>query len=57
MSDEAWAVPLAPLIAGLSEPDRERVLRDVTDRISAFRTGDVFRIPAQAQLAWGRVFS
>jgi SAM-dependent methyltransferase len=60
---EFWAMltdmagPLAPLIAGLDTRDRERVLGEVTDRISEFRTGDVFRIPAQAQLGWGRAFT
>jgi SAM-dependent methyltransferase len=55
---EYWAMltdmagPLAPLIAGLAAPERERVLRDVTDGIARFRVADVLRIPAQAQLAW-----
>jgi SAM-dependent methyltransferase len=59
---EFWAMltdmagPLAPLIVGLDAEDRERVLQDVTEGISGFRTGDVFRIPAQAQLAWGAFF-
>jgi ubiquinone/menaquinone biosynthesis C-methylase UbiE len=48
------AGPLAPLIAGLDPEDRDRVLRRVTEEIAPFRTGDVFRIPAHAQLAWGR---
>ena len=56
---EFWAMlsdmagPLAPLLAGLGEPERAHVLREVTDGITRFRTGDVIRIPAQAQLAWG----
>jgi ubiquinone/menaquinone biosynthesis C-methylase UbiE len=60
---EFWAMltdmagPLAPMIAGLDTDDRERVLREVTEGIGRFRTGDVFRIPAQAQLAWGRILS
>jgi len=57
---EFWAMltdmagPLAPMIAGLDADDRDRVLHEVTDEIGRFRTGDVFRIPAQAQLAWAR---
>ena len=57
---EFWAMltdmagPLAPLIAGLAPVERERVLRDVSEAIGRFRSGDVLRIPAQAQLAWGR---
>ena len=49
------AGPLAPLIAGLAASERDRVLREVTDGIAPFRVGDVFRIPAQAQLAWAVV--
>jgi ubiquinone/menaquinone biosynthesis C-methylase UbiE len=49
------AGPLAPLLAGLGEPERGRVLREVSDGITRFRMGDVIRIPAQAQLAWGVV--
>jgi hypothetical protein len=30
------------------------VKREVTEGIARFRAGDVYRIPAQAQLAWGR---
>jgi enediyne biosynthesis protein CalE5 len=57
---EFWAMltdmagPLAPLIAGLAPAQRERVLQDVSGAIVRFRSGDVLRIPAQAQLAWGR---
>jgi len=56
---EFWAVltdmagPLAGLLAGLAGEERARVLAEVTDRIAVFRSGDVFRVPAQAQLAWG----
>src|SRR5581483_1971822 len=56
---EFWAMltdmagPLAPMIAGLQAPDRQQVLDEVADAIARFRAGDVFRIPAQAQLAWG----
>jgi SAM-dependent methyltransferase len=60
---EFWAMltdmagPLAPMIAALDADARTRVLREVTDGIARFRVGDVFRIPAQAQLAWGRHLS
>ncbi|HZP42211.1 MAG TPA: methyltransferase domain-containing protein [Candidatus Binatia bacterium] len=47
--------PLAPLLAKLSAEERARVARDVADGIARYRVGDVYRIPAQAQLAWGRV--
>lgn len=56
---EFWAMltdmagPLAPLLAGLAADERARVLRGVAEGIAPFRTGDVFRVPAQAQLAWG----
>jgi len=49
------AGPLAPMIAGLDAGGRARVLRDVTDGIERFRVGDVLRIPARAQLAWGHL--
>ena len=51
------AGPLAPMIVGLDTADRSTVLHEVTEAIGRFRVGDVFRIPAQAQLAWGRVAS
>jgi ubiquinone/menaquinone biosynthesis C-methylase UbiE len=57
-ADEFWAMlsdmegPLAPVIAGLDADASTRVLREVTKGIAPFRTGDVLRIPAQAQLAW-----
>lgn len=57
---EYWAMladtagPLAPLLAGLAPAERARVEREVADAVVRFRTGDVLRIPAQAQLAWGR---
>ncbi len=60
---EFWAMltdmagPLAPLLAGLDRSDRDRVLGEVGDAIGRFRIGDVLRIPAQAQLAWGRTAS
>jgi ubiquinone/menaquinone biosynthesis C-methylase UbiE len=58
---EFWAMlgdmagPLAPLLAGLGLAERERVARAVAEGLAPFRAGDVYRIPAQAQLAWGRV--
>jgi SAM-dependent methyltransferase len=45
--------PLAPVLAGLAESERATVLRAVSEGIERFRVGDVYRIPAQAQLAWG----
>jgi len=57
---EFWAMltdmagPVAPLLAGLAPPERDRVLAEVTEAIAHFRTGDVYRIPARAQLAWGK---
>jgi ubiquinone/menaquinone biosynthesis C-methylase UbiE len=57
---EFWAMlgdmagPLAPLLAGLGSAERERVARAVAADLAPFRTGDVYRVPAQAQLAWGR---
>jgi len=58
--DELWAVlaavdtPLAPLLAALDPAARQRVGRAVAEGLAAHRTGDVYRVPAQAQLAWGR---
>jgi len=48
------AGPLASLLAELSTAERAQVKREVTEGIAKFRAGDVYRIPAQAQLAWGR---
>jgi len=59
-ADEFWAMtgdtagPLASLFAGLSATERAQVKREVTEGIARFCAGDVYRIPAQAQLAWGR---
>ena len=47
------AGPLAPLLAALSPDERAQVARAVEAGIAGFRVGDVYRIPAQAQLAWG----
>ncbi len=52
MTDTAG--PLAPLIEGLAPAEREAVAADVAGRLERYRAGDVLRIPAQAQLAWGR---
>jgi len=58
---EYWAMltemggPLAPLVARLGEGDRAKVVAAVTAALAPFRAGDVYRIPAQAQLAWGVV--
>ncbi len=49
------AGPLAPLVAGLSAEERARAAADVAAGLERFRSGDVLRVPAQAQLAWGRV--
>jgi enediyne biosynthesis protein CalE5 len=46
--------PLAPLIVGLTPVEREGVAADVAGGLERYRAGDVLRIPAQAQLAWGR---
>jgi ubiquinone/menaquinone biosynthesis C-methylase UbiE len=46
--------PFAPLLTTLAAPEREQVARSVADGLAADRTGDVLRIPAQTQLAWGR---
>ena len=48
------AGPLASFLAELSGAERAQVKREVTEGIARFRAGDVYRIPAQAQLAWGR---
>jgi enediyne biosynthesis protein CalE5 len=50
------AGPLAPLVAGLDAGERARLLGEVTEALARFRTGDVYRIPAQAQLAWASTF-
>jgi SAM-dependent methyltransferase len=56
---EFWAMltdmagPLAPLLAGLSTAERKGVAGAVEEGIARFRSGDLYRIPAQAQLAWG----
>jgi ubiquinone/menaquinone biosynthesis C-methylase UbiE len=58
---EFWAMmtdaagPLGPLVADVTPAARDQAGRDVAARLERFRSGDVLRIPAQAQLAWGRV--
>jgi len=58
--EEFWGMmldmagPLAPLLQDLPAPTRGEVARGVAAGIRPFRSGDVYRIPAQAQLAWGR---
>jgi ubiquinone/menaquinone biosynthesis C-methylase UbiE len=49
------AGPLAPLLAGLGAEERSRVVHEVADGLTRFRSGDVLRVPGQAQLGWGRV--
>jgi ubiquinone/menaquinone biosynthesis C-methylase UbiE len=46
--------PLAPFIDALSPAEAGPVAADVAARLERYRAGDVLRIPAQAQLAWGR---
>ena len=58
---EYWAMltdgtggPLAPLLDGLAPERVDAVVARVTEGVARYRAGDVLRIPAQAQLAWGR---
>jgi SAM-dependent methyltransferase len=46
--------PLAPFLADLGAAEVGQVAADVAARLERYRAGDVLRIPAQAQLAWGR---
>jgi ubiquinone/menaquinone biosynthesis C-methylase UbiE len=46
--------PLGSLIDRLSPGEAGAVAADVAARLERYRAGDVLRIPAQAQLAWGR---
>ncbi len=46
--------PLGPLIERLSPVEAGAVAADVAARLERHRAGEVLRIPAQAQLAWGR---
>jgi len=46
--------PLGPLLAALEPQARDQVRRSVGAALERFRTPEGVRIPAQAQLAWGR---
>jgi enediyne biosynthesis protein CalE5 len=46
--------PLAPFIEALTASEVGSVAADVAARLERYRAGDVLRVPAQAQLAWGR---
>jgi len=46
--------PLAPFMEDLAPAEVGQVAADVAARLERYRAGDVLRIPAQAQLAWGR---
>ena len=46
--------PLAPFVVGLDTATLDDLSRRVVRALDAHRAGDVLRIPAQAQLAWGR---
>jgi len=46
--------PLAPFIEDLAPAQVGAVAADVAARLERYRAGDVLRVPAQAQLAWGR---
>jgi len=46
--------PLASVIAELGPAEVGQIAADVAARLERYRAGDVLRIPAQAQLAWGR---
>jgi hypothetical protein len=46
--------PLAAFIEALAPAEVGQVAADVAARLERYRAGDVLRIPAQAQLAWGR---
>jgi len=41
-------------MAGFDAGERARLLGRLSEAIARFRAGDVYRIPAQAQLAWAR---
>jgi hypothetical protein len=41
-------------VAGLDAAKLSDLSRRVVQALAAHRAGDVLRIPAQAQLAWGR---
>jgi len=54
MLSEGTGGPLAPVLEGLDASQSARVARRVSEDVARYRAGDVLRIPAQAQLAWGR---
>jgi ubiquinone/menaquinone biosynthesis C-methylase UbiE len=54
MLSDGTAGPLASLLGGLEAGRVEAVQRRVSEGMARHRAGDVLRIPAQAQLAWGR---
>ena len=54
MLSAGTAGPLAPVLDRLDAPRAEAVGQRVREGVARYRTGDVLRIPAQAQLAWGR---
>lgn len=56
---ELWDVliavgPLGPAAAGLDVATRDAVLGELARRLARYAAGGVLRVPAQAQLAWGR---
>jgi ubiquinone/menaquinone biosynthesis C-methylase UbiE len=59
-ADAYWALvsemsgPVGPLLERLDAGALDAVRRDVATAIERWRTADGIRIPAQAQLAWGR---
>jgi len=54
MLSEGTGGPLAPALDSLDAERVEGVGRQVRERVARHVAGDVLRIPAQAQLAWGR---
>jgi SAM-dependent methyltransferase len=56
---ELWDVliavgPLGPAAAGLDAATRDAVLAELGRRLARYGAGGILRVPAQAQLAWGR---
>jgi ubiquinone/menaquinone biosynthesis C-methylase UbiE len=54
MLSEGTGGPLAPALDGLDPRRAEAVRRRVGEGVARYLAGDVLRVPAQAQLAWGR---
>jgi len=48
------AGPLGPTASALDDTIRSAVLDELDARLEPYRTSGVLRVPAQAQLAWGR---